>query len=232
MKALLASDVFQKLMARLIVGYLKFCYGTTRWTHEGREAVETLWDKGGPVLLLLWHQRVHYAPACWPLERAQKMAILVSLSKSGDFSVRTNTLFGYHIIRGSAAKKTDPTKQKGGAQAFRDMLRWVRDGNAVALTPDGPRGPAREMTEGSLKLSQMTGAPIVLIGQSTSRFIALKSWDRQRIPLPFALGAMLWEVHPPVSADADPSEVEARRAALEARLSALTDRADHITGAQ
>lgn len=231
MKALLESDFFQKLMAGLIVGYLKFCYRTTRWTHEGREAAEAVWDKGGPALLLLWHQRVHYAPACWPLDRAQKMAILVSLSKSGDFSVRTNTLFGYHIIRGSAAKKSDPTKQKGGAQAFRDMLRWIRAGNAVALTPDGPRGPARDMTEGSLKLSQMSGAPVILIGQSSSRFLSLNSWDRQRIPLPFAKGAMLWEVHPAIAPDASEEAVEALRVELGTRLSALTDRADQMTGA-
>lgn len=231
MKSLLESDGFQAFMARLIVGYLKFCYRTTRWTHEGREAAEAVWAQGGPALLLLWHQRVHYAPACWPLDRAQKMAILVSLSKSGDFSVRTNTLFGYHIIRGSAAKKTDPTKQKGGAQAFRDMLRWIRAGNAVALTPDGPRGPARDMTEGSLKLSQMSGAPIILIGQSSSRYLSLNSWDRQRIPLPFAVGAMLWEVHPPIAPDADEAQLEARRIQLGERLSALTDRADALTGA-
>ncbi|MDC7684936.1 lysophospholipid acyltransferase family protein [Asticcacaulis sp. BYS171W] len=231
MKKLFESDAFQAFFARLIVGYLRFCYRTTQWTHEGREATEAIWDRGGPALLLLWHQRVHYAPACWPLARAQKMAILVSLSKSGDFSVRTNTLFGYHIIRGSAAKKSDPTKQKGGAAAFRDMLRWIRAGHAVALTPDGPRGPARDMTEGSLKLSQMSGAPLILIGQSSSRFLSLNSWDRQRIPLPFAKGAMLWEVMPPVPADADEAALEAIRIDAGARLTALTDRADTMTGA-
>ncbi|MEM9964642.1 MAG: lysophospholipid acyltransferase family protein [Asticcacaulis sp.] len=230
MKRLLEAEWFQAIMARIIVGYLKFCYATTRWHHEGLEAVEAIWRQGGPVVLLLWHQRVHYAPACWPLDRAQKMCILVSQSRSGDFSVRTNSLFGYHIIRGSAAKKSDPTKQKGGAQAFREMLRWLRAGNAVALTPDGPRGPAREMTEGALKLSQMSGAAVVLIGQASSRFTAINSWDRQRIPMPFARGAMLWEVLPPVPADADDAVLEALRADMGTRLSALTDMADQRAG--
>jgi len=230
MKALLGSGFFQKPMAHLIVGYLKFCYRTTRWTQEGQEAVEAIWDKGGPVLLLFWHQRLNYGPVCWPQDRAQKIAILVSLSKSGDFSARTNTLFGYHIIRGSAAKKSDPTKQKGGAQAFRDMLRWVRGGNAVALTPDGPRGPAREMTEGTLKLSQMSGAPVILVGQSSSRFLSLNSWDRQHVPLPFARGVMVWEVHPPIPAEADPEQVEVLRDLIGGRLNAVTERADQLMG--
>lgn len=231
MKALLESDAFLRLVSRLIVAYLGFCYNTTRWTHVGLDAVEAVWDRGGAALLLLWHQRVHYAPACWP-GYAQKMCVLVSLSKSGNLSVKTNTRFGYHIIRGSAAKKSDPGKQKGGAQAFRDMLRWIRAGNAVALTPDGPRGPEREMTEGSLKLSQMSGAPVILIGQSSSRFISLKSWDRQRIPLPFARGAMVWDVLAPIPAEVDEAGMEVLRIEIGAKLNAVTDAADALTGAK
>jgi lysophospholipid acyltransferase (LPLAT)-like uncharacterized protein len=231
MKQLLESAWFQGLMAGLMVGYLKFCYKTTNWTHEGREAIEAIWATGEPVVLLLWHQRVHYAPACWPLDRAQKMCVLVSLSKSGEFSVKTNSKFGYHIIRGSAAKKTDTAKQKGGAQAFREMLRWIRAGNAVALTPDGPRGPAHEMSEGALKLAQMADAHLIVIGQASSRFIALSSWDKQRVPLPFAKGAMVWDILPKIASDLDERQFETVRLEAEKRLRAVTNMADELSGA-
>jgi lysophospholipid acyltransferase (LPLAT)-like uncharacterized protein len=171
-KRLLDSVFVQVLIAGTLVGYLRFCYRTTRWTVVNQEPVEAIWDGKGPVVLMFWHGRLHLGHASWPRPRAQPVCVLASLSKSGDVSMKINTRFGYHSIRGSSAKKSDPTKQKGGAQAFRELIRWIRGdketgGRCVAMTPDGPRGPAREMTEGSLKLSQVSGAPMVVLGQST-----------------------------------------------------------------
>ena len=149
--------------------------------------------------------------------------------------MKINTRFGYHSIRGSSAKKSDPTKQKGGAQAFRELIRWIRGdrdtgGRCVAMTPDGPRGPARVMTEGSLKLSQMSGAPLVVLGQSTKNYMEFKTWDRMRIPLPFSRGAMVWGVLPAIPADTDETAMEALRLQAEQALTGVTDRADEILG--
>jgi lysophospholipid acyltransferase (LPLAT)-like uncharacterized protein len=111
------------------------------------------------------------------------------------------------------------------------MLRWIRDGKCAATTPDGPRGPARTMTDGSLKLSQMTGAQLVCLGQSTRRYAEFNTWDKMRLPLPFTRGAMVWKVLPPVPADLSPEAFELRRKEAENALSAATDRADEIVGA-
>ncbi|ESQ77985.1 lysophospholipid acyltransferase family protein [Asticcacaulis sp. YBE204] len=232
MKAALNTPFVQNLMAAIVVAYLRFCYATTRWTQINREPVEALWDAHPqrPIVWMFWHQRLHLGHAAWPKGRAQALAVLASLSKSGAVSVRINTRFGHTSIRGSSAKKSDPNKDKRGTQAFRELLRWLRDGNAVAMTPDGPRGPAQVMTEGSLKLSQMTDAPMVLLGQSTRRFVTLNSWDHMRIPLPFTRGVMVWEVLPPVPRDADEDRLTVIRLEAEATLTALTDRADAIAG--
>lgn len=230
MKSLLDSDLMQNLIAGTLVGYLKFCYRTTRWQVEGQAPVEAIWDGRGPVVLMFWHGRLHLGHASWPRPRAQPVCVLASLSKSGEVSMKINTRFGYHSIRGSSAKKSDPSKNKGGAQAFRDLVRWIRGGRCVAMTPDGPRGPARVMTEGSMKLSQMGAAPMVCLGQSTRHFLQLSSWDSMRLPLPFTRGAMVWRVLPPIPADADEAEVEARRLLAEAALNAVTDRADTLLG--
>ncbi len=235
MKKLLYSGFMQDLIAATLVGYLKFCYGTTRWQIVNAAPVEAVWDGKVPVVLMFWHQRLHLGHASWPRDRAQPVCVLASLSKSGDVSMKINTRFGYHSIRGSSAKKSDPSKNKGGAQAFRELVRWIRGdretgGRCVAMTPDGPRGPARVMTEGSIKLSQMGRAPMVFLGQSTKRFIQLKSWDRMRLPLPFTRGAMVWEVLPAVPADAGDIEVEAQRVLAEETLNAVTARADALLG--
>ena len=235
MKKLLESDFIQTLIASIIVGYLKFCYNTTKWQIVGQDTVEAIWAGKGPVVLMFWHGRLHLGHASWPRDRGQPVCVLASMSKSGEVSMKINTRFGYHSIRGSSAKKSDPTKQKGGAQAFRELIRWIRGdketgGRCVAMTPDGPRGPARVMTEGSLKLSQMSNAPLVVLGQSTKNYLEFNTWDRMRIPLPFTRGAMVWGVLPAIPADTDEARLETLRTQAEQALTDVTERADAMLG--
>lgn len=232
MKNWLNSGWLQWLFGALISGYLKFCYATTRWQTEGRAEVEAVWKANGPVVLMFWHERLHLGHASWPLENAQPIAVLSSTSKFGDIISHVTDAFGRHTIRGSSAKKSNMSKDKRGAPAFRDMLRWLRDGKGgVATTPDGPRGPARVMTEGSLRLSQMSGATLVCLGQSTRRFVMFNTWDSMRLPLPFTRGAMVWRVLPPVAHDTEAATFEALRLEAENALNQATDRADELTGA-
>ena len=230
MKAIIESAFVRELIAALIVGYLKFCYATIRWTRINEAAVAKLWSEMGPVVLMFWHERLHLGHACWPRSGAQPVCVLASQSKTGEISVNINKRFGYHSIRGSSAKKSDPNANKGGAQAFRELLRWMRAGRCVAMTPDGPRGPRRVMTEGTLKLSQMTGAPLVIVGESTSHYFELKTWDRMRLPLPLGRGVIQWEVMEPVPVDLTPEALAAMCIAVGARLSAVTDAADAALG--
>lgn len=231
MKELLQKGWLQWLIGSLIAGYLKFCYATIRWQSEGRAEVEAVWSSNAPVVLMFWHERLHFGHASWPLENAQPIAVLSSTSKFGDVITKVTDSFGRHTIRGSSAKKSNPSKDKRGAPAFRDMLRWLRDGKGVATTPDGPRGPARIMTDGSLKLSQMSGGALVCLGQSTKRYAQFDTWDRMRLPLPFTKGAMVWRVLPPVPYNVDEAEMERLRQEAERTLNEATDRADDVVGA-
>lgn len=230
MKSLLESHFTRALIASAVSGYLKFCYATTRWVYENQAEVEAVWSEGGPVVLMFWHERLHLGHAGWPKDRAQPVAVLTSLNRFGDVIELINGHFDHHTIRGSSAKKSDPAKNKGGAQAFRDLLRWIRKGNCAATTPDGPRGPRREMSDGSLKLSQLCQARMVCLGQATHNHLRFKSWDRMRLPLPFGKGAMVWRVLPLVPADIDDAEFERLRVEAETALSAVTDRADVLVG--
>jgi hypothetical protein len=232
MKELLKRRKMQNFLGSLISAYLKFCYATTRWQSEGRAEVEAVWASDTPVVLMFWHERLHFGHSSWPLENAQPIAVLSSTSKFGDVITKVTDDFGRYTIRGSSAKKSNPGKDKRGAQAFRDMLRWLRDGKGVATTPDGPRGPARTMTEGSLKLSQMSGAVLVCLGQSAKHYVEFNTWDRMRLPLPFNRGAMVWRVLPAISPSVNAEEFERLRAQAEHTLSEATDRADDLTGAQ
>jgi lysophospholipid acyltransferase (LPLAT)-like uncharacterized protein len=177
---------FQWLLATLIVAYLKFCFATMRITHCGREHAEKIWKKGGPVVYVFWHERLHLGHKAWPRGMAQDLCVMASGSKAGNVSVLINKAFGHVSARGSTAKSSDPQKSKGGTKAFREALKWLQSGKGVAMTPDGPRGPRRSLSPGTVKLSLLTKAPIVVVGASCRPHLRLNSWDRMMIPLPFA----------------------------------------------
>ncbi|KAK0340394.1 hypothetical protein LTR94_030687, partial [Friedmanniomyces endolithicus] len=99
---------------------MRFCYATTRWTHENEQAAEEVWADGGGVLCAFWHSRLALAPVCWPMTRAQPVKGLVSLSPDGEFFTKAVGRLGIPAVRGSSANKDKAKQAKGGAQALRD----------------------------------------------------------------------------------------------------------------
>jgi lysophospholipid acyltransferase (LPLAT)-like uncharacterized protein len=130
---------------------------------------------------------------------------------------------GFPAIRGSSRKETDPKKEKRGAGATRDILRWLKDGNGVAITPDGPRGPMEDMKEGPPMLARLSKAPVLLVGLASKPSLRLGSWDKAMIPLPFTRGVIVWDG--PLGASAA-DDLEALRIDWTQRLIAVTRRAE------
>src|SRR6185436_7490736 len=62
----------------------------------------------------------------------------------------------------------------------------LESGHDLAVTVDGPRGPAGVVAPGALVIAQRTAAPMVPTAAATSRAWRLRSWDRFMIPKPFA----------------------------------------------
>ena len=156
---------------------------------------------------------------------AQPTKGLISLSPDGQFLARAMARLGFPAIRGSSANKDKADRAKGGTQALRDGLRQLKSGG-LAITPDGPRGPAGVMAPGLPTLARMSGVPVLLIGVSCHPAIRLNSWDRAVLPLPFGKGAVVWDrVDWP-----DDGDMEAVTAEWTERLNAVEARADRLTG--
>lgn len=222
MKAFFRSPAVQATLAFVLAAYLKLCLSTMRWTQENLAAAEGVWDAGGAVIVCFWHSRIALASACWPLGRAQEPRALISLSADGEFIARAVSRLGFPAIRGSSTKGE---KEKGGLAAFRDVLKWLKGGGGIAITPDGPRGPVEEMAEGAAMLAKVSGAPVLLVGLACRPAARLNSWDKAMIPLPFGRGAIVWDG--PIRAEEDPDLGELRNAWAE-RLTAATTRAEAI----
>ena len=221
----LRNSVIQGLLAWILASWMRFCFATIRWTHVNRQAPEAIWKQGGGVLCAFWHSRIALSPASWPLDRAQPAKALISLSPDGQFIARAVGRLGIPAIRGSSANKDKQDRAKGGSQALRDGLKQLRVG-ALGITPDGPRGPARQMAEGLPLMARMSQAPVLFIGLSCNPAIRLNSWDRALLPLPFARGAIVWDC----ATYPEGAELAAVAADWADRLTAVEAEADRITG--
>ena len=221
------------LLSSIFAGYSKLVFRTLRMTVEGAEQAEAIWkqgrETGAGAILCFWHSRIPMSPLSWPqdLARRQDMRALISRSNDGEFIARTVEKLGFPSIRGSSAKKTDLAKNKHGEQAFRDMVKWVKDGGGVAITPDGPRGPAEHMEKGTPSLARVTGAPVIFVGLAAKPCLRLGSWDQTLIPLPFAKAAMVWD-GPTAAGRGD--DVDQLAEDWADRLSAVTRRAEDLVG--
>ncbi len=107
-----------------------------------------------------------------------------------------------------------------------ESLRKLRAGNAVAITPDGPRGPHMRVGGHIVTIAKMTGAEIIPMSFSSSRAHFFKSWDRLLLPLPFANTYYFIGKPIAVPRDADDETIEKIRKQLEVTLIELTLSAD------
>ena len=221
----LRNPVVQNALAWLLAAWMRFCFATIRWTRHNEAVAETVWANGGGVLCAFWHSRIGLSPACWPLDRAQPAKALISLSADGEFIAKAVARQGFPAVRGSSSNKDKAEQAKGGTQALRDGLKQLKVG-ALAITPDGPRGPAQQMAEGLPLLAKLSKTPTLFIGMSCNPAIRLGSWDRAVLPLPFGKGAIVWDV-----ADyPDGAELAHVAADWTARLNAVEAQADALTG--
>jgi lysophospholipid acyltransferase (LPLAT)-like uncharacterized protein len=110
--------------------------------------------------------------------RNQGVAILVSEHSDGEYLARVLTRSGFRTVRGSSTS--------GGVRGLKGLVRAAREGHDLAITPDGPRGPARSFKPGALAVARLTGLPVVPVVAIPARSWQLRSWDGFVIPKPFS----------------------------------------------
>lgn len=227
MKSLFANPIVQFVLGRSIGLYMLLVGVTTRWRRVNRAAAEPFWRGDGRVLLCTWHGRFIQFHKLWAFGPGTTPAkMLVSRSIEGDVVAHAARTVGAKLIRGSAAKGK---QDKGGFEAGRESVRQIEGGGAIALTPDGPRGPRMRARLGPIQLAKLAQAPLLPGAWSTRWRIVFDSWDRTILPLPFGSGVLVWgdPIAPPAP-DADSEAMEACRAELETELNRLSAEADRL----
>lgn len=136
-----------------------------------------------PNIYCIWHS--HFALAfasynAYSIKKWGDKGLVAWVSASGDGAFLTSVLarFGVPTVRGSTSRR--------GPQSLLEASRWLRKGYSIAMTPDGPRGPANQIQDGVLTLAQVSGRPIIPISNFAQWKLRLRNWDRSQVPLPFS----------------------------------------------
>ncbi len=219
-RPILQRPAVQALLCWLAAQYVRLVRATGRWRVVGEELPDRLLAEGTPFIIAFWHGRLLMMAYAW--KRRDLVHVLISGHRDGRLIAGMMRHFGSKTVFGST--------RRGGAAAFVSLVRLLRRGKVVGITPDGPRGPRMRASKGIVALARAGGAPILPVTFSASRLHLFASWDRFALPFPFSRGVFLWGAPIHVPSDASEAELESKRVELEQALNDLTRRADARMG--
>ncbi len=140
-----------------------------------------------PVIVSLWHNRT-FVPCHfykYVLRGTVKMSMLTSASKDGAMLATVAEDYGMRAVRGSSGRR--------GVAGFLDMVKELKSGYSMCITPDGPKGPVYRCHPGVIKLASLSGLPIIPVGIDIPKCWRIgKAWDGFVIPKPFSTVTLRW----------------------------------------
>lgn len=205
------SDLKFEAAGVLGTGLVGALFATTRVTRVGEEHYLRFRRQRQPVVFVFWHGQllplVHY-------HRGEGIVVLVSEHADGEYITRVIEHHGFETVRGSSTR--------GATRGLKGLIRAARQGKDLALTPDGPQGPAHVLKAGALGVAQATGLPVIPLAMGASSGWRFRSWDGFLVPRP--LSRITIEYAPPVRVprDASRQELDALGVEVQATLNRLT----------
>ncbi len=172
----------------------------------------------GRYIYVFWHESIL---AVVGVRRPTNMTALISQHRDGEYISQIAKRFGIHVVRGSTTR--------GGYEALVELEQSART-NHILLTPDGPRGPRRQLQPGAVFLASRTGLPIVPIGFGFANAWRARSWDRFALPKPWSVVTAVAGYPISVPAAAPGEDLEAWRGLAESALLECTEEAERWAG--
>jgi len=206
-------NILTRVSAFVLNLLLRFTCSVNKISITRSDVFERYAEEGNNIFAF-WHSRLFYLIYYYVKNtKKRKISMLVSLSRDGDYGVALVRKLRQDVVRGSTSK--------GGHKAIRNLAMKVAAGNNIAITPDGPKGPACRANEGVIKLAQLTGARIIPVSYDATRKMELKSWDGLIIVKPLGAVHVAFAEAMQIPRDLGPDEVEEYRKELEKTLHRL-----------
>ena len=222
LKRVLRSGIGQAVLGWSIATIIRFTEWSTRWQSIQPESTRSILASGRPILLIFWHSRIMLIYAAWP--SSAPMAMLQSPHPDGQIMARAIARLGVGTVWGSS------TRNRGGAMGLRNIIRTLKRGTSIGITPDGPRGPRMRLNPGVVAAARLTGVPILPVAWNVRHRRALATWDQLLLARPFSRGVLIWGDPIMVPSRLSNDAFENQRRLVETCLNAVTTRADRHFG--
>lgn len=184
---------------------------------RNKENIEKLRRENKNFIIAFWHGTMLLP---WFLHRNERIAALISKSKDGDLLAKLLRKWNYQVIRGSSSS--------GGDVALKIMIDYAKNNNSIAITPDGPRGPAKKIKAGAVVTAKRSGLPLVLIGTGYKRKRLLKNWDQFQVPAFFTRAKIVYSEPVYINSDLDYNSTSGMIKFCEDRLNELQTEAERF----
>lgn len=206
------------------LGYLvlMLIYKSLRWENASINAFEKWLALNNPKIGAFWHDRQLMIGLVFSAQNrkrhVKRVVVLISRSDDGRIIAQVMRYLGIDSVEGSSSR--------GGAVALMQLRSQLDGGSSVVITPDGPRGPARKMKSGIIRLAQQSGRPVCPVAYGVKKSWKFNSWDGMFLPKPFSRAVVCVGEQIFVPAQISSEEAEFFRLKVEAELNRVTDLAD------
>lgn len=169
------KEWFKKtLLPYLLQLFVRFIYMTNKKHYHYPESVE----ENVPLIVSMWHGDLLMQPLNYRHFRKNgRIKVIVSEHRDGELIKKIVQYLGVGGIDGSSSK--------GGLKALMNAIKEIKEGNDVAITPDGPRGPRFSIANGIVAIAQKTHCKIVALNSKPTKYWQFNSWDKFIVPKPF-----------------------------------------------
>ncbi len=171
------SPLLNRIICEIAVWSLRALYKTTRIEIRLTDPVHDPYEpnRTEECVYSVWHDSLLY-----PLfmNRPRSIVGLVGPHRDGDYVSNVLKALKLKAVRGSSSR--------GGATAIVKSMEEIKD-HSLVITPDGPRGPRREMKLGCAFVAAQSGTPVIATAFSCSNAWSLQgSWTDLIVPKPFS----------------------------------------------
>ncbi len=180
-KKLFKFSITQKFLAFLGYIYILFVGITSKIEIDNDSFSKKMWNEDKPFILAFWHGHLMMIGYVW-----KSNAVLNMLASS-----HSDGRFGAYIA-GHFNLKNISIISKNKSPSLRQIFKILNNRNYLGVTPDGPRGPNRKVSEGIIKIAIHSQVPIIPLGFASSKNRKLKSWDSFLITYPFSKCRFVW----------------------------------------
>ncbi len=163
-----AVGLFGSTLIRVLFSTIRIVERPSRYARQCNQ-------QGRRVIYAFWHPFILVSGYTG---RNLGIMVLISQHSDGEYIARVIEWMGYCVVRGSTTR--------GGGRAMLSIIKRAREWGALAITPDGPKGPVYKAQPGIIYLGQKTGYPIIPVSFWISNYWTIPSWDKFRIPKPFS----------------------------------------------